>query len=68
MNFADLFPAVSSAIICAQNGAFDASAAVMFLMGKAVTAFNTSFATVMLLYMAVPIAVIIFAAFFFPDT
>lgn len=68
MNFADLFPSMASAIISAQNGAFDASSAVMFLMGKTATAFGISLAAVMLSYLSVPLTLVVLAALLFPDT
>lgn len=67
INFAELFPFFSSAIIAGQNGMFDASALVLFLMGKVEETLRIPLSTIMLSYLVVPISLVIVSLLLVPD-
>ncbi|GJP48683.1 hypothetical protein CLOM_g7967 [Closterium sp. NIES-68] len=67
INFCVLVPRLSSAIISAQAGAFEASALVLFLLGLAVARLRLPLAALSLAYCLVPLALAALAAATFPN-
>ncbi|CAI5469123.1 unnamed protein product, partial [Closterium sp. Yama58-4] len=67
INFSELLPSSAAAVIAAQSGAFDASAAVLFLFALAVSRLHLALSAVCLAYLAVPLAITAIAAATFPD-
>ncbi|CAI6004523.1 unnamed protein product [Closterium sp. NIES-64] len=67
INFSEVLPSSAAAVIAAQSGAFDASAAVLFLFALAVSRLHLALSSVCLAYLAVPLAIAVVAATTFPD-
>ncbi|CAI7816822.1 unnamed protein product, partial [Closterium sp. NIES-53] len=67
INFSELLPSSSAAVIAAQSGAFDASAALLFLFALAVSRLHLALSSVCLAYLVVPLAIAAVAAVTFPD-
>ncbi|CAI7733785.1 unnamed protein product, partial [Closterium sp. NIES-53] len=67
INFSELLPSSSAAVIAAQSGAFDASAALLFLFALAVSRLHFALSSVCLAYLVVPLAIAAVAAITFPD-
>eukprot|EP00271_Cylindrocystis_brebissonii_P013127 TRINITY_DN32732_c0_g1_i1.p1 TRINITY_DN32732_c0_g1~~TRINITY_DN32732_c0_g1_i1.p1 ORF type:complete len:522 (-),score=105.28 TRINITY_DN32732_c0_g1_i1:567-2132(-) len=66
LNFGELFPLQSATIIAAQNGMFDASAVVLFMMAKVIEA-GIPLAAIMSAYLVVPVVILVVALFLVPD-
>ncbi|CAI5932391.1 unnamed protein product [Closterium sp. NIES-64] len=67
INFSEVLPSSAAAVIAAQSGAFDASAAVLFLFALAVSRLHLALSSICLAYLAVPLAIAVVAATTFPD-
>ncbi|CAI5530325.1 unnamed protein product [Closterium sp. Naga37s-1] len=67
INFSELLPSSAAAVIAAQSGAFDASAAMLFLFALAVSRLHLALSAVCLAYLAVPLVIAAVAAATFPD-
>ncbi|CAI7814690.1 unnamed protein product [Closterium sp. NIES-54] len=68
INFCVLVPRLSSAIISAQAGAFEASSLILFLLGLAVTRLHLPLSALALAYCLVPLALAALAAAVFPNS
>ncbi|CAI5932394.1 unnamed protein product [Closterium sp. NIES-64] len=68
INFCVLVPRLSSAIISAQAGAFEASSLILFLLGLAVTRLHLPLSALALAYCLVPLALAALAAAAFPNS